>query len=937
MLRMNKTIIALTLLLMGNVTFADEQTNNYELAVKAYQLGDENEAFIHLKNALKANPQHLSSKLLLAKVYFNANNLAAAEEQLEEALSLGADINLVLPLLGNVLLLQGKIDAVLALEQRSAEFSKNSQFEWKLLRGRIYLRKSQVELAKLEFEQALQLAPNQSSAINTLATLYLAQKEYLLADKLVTHSLAINNNNERTWKLKGDLVAAQGMLEQALVSYEHAISIDPEDPKILRSLVMTNLKLNRLEQAKHYLQRIQKQTPNDPTAILINATLLAKQDEFELAEQSLAELSQKISAAEGSELTDPSMLLFIQGASEFIRQNDEKAQQYLSQYLKAKPSDLGATRMLAKVYLRSDQAYKLQLLLQDNFEYILPDLGLSAQLVYLYIESGRIRAAQQAFEQMRAYHSKSNYIGILEAELLRASGEPQQAFLQLTSLPYSDDQSPLKWLQLKGELALEIDDIDAAKLSIDSLIKRKVNTTQAQNLIAAYYIKMNQADLALQYLNKVLAKSPENISAMFNKALIFQTNNDLDQALTIFQQILKIEPQHSPSHLVVARIYFQQQAYADATAQLDKVLIYEPDNRVAKELKLDIYMQTQQWPLALTLVEKLNREYILNEAYLTRYAEILIQLERYQDTAYPLGLLDSLWKEQAPKLKLLASLQVRAKDLDGAKASLAKARALAPEDMSTLLMQGQIDLAQANIASAEVVVSQLTEQFGESSELYALQGGIFLAKDDPLAAQKAYSQALTLNKFNRGAAIHLYQLAQQNIAVDEFTEQLEGLLDNSSQMAWHRRLLADTYMRQKNYAKAQSHYEALRKFPSLKDEPSLINNLANIYAKSDLDKAFALIEISLQQGSKSSATLDTIGWIEAQRSHFDQALLYLREAYTTDSSDPTIRYHLAYVLAKLGRVTEAKIELKSALAIAQNFAEYEDAKQLLSDLEKNKA
>ncbi|WP_163130928.1 tetratricopeptide repeat protein [Agarivorans sp. Alg241-V36] len=929
---MNKLLVALCLLCATNLSFADQQANEYELAVKAFHSGEENEAFIHLKNALKANPEHLSSKLLLAKVYFNANNLGSAEKQLEEALALGADINLVLPLLGNILMLQGKTNELLAFEERVNEFSKTTQFEWKLLRGRIYLQKSQPELARSEFEQATKLMPNKPSAMNTLATLYLRQKEYVLAEQWIERSLQIAKNNERTWLLKGDLAANQKNLTLALEHYQTAYQLDPQDPKILRSLVMTHLKLNQTEQAKRYLKQIQEQTPNDPTAILIGATLFAGEDNTEMAEQALADLSQKVSAAETDELTDANTLLFIQGASEFILENDEKAQQYLSQYLRQKPSDLGATRMLSKLYLRNNESYKLQLLLQDHFDYIIRDLALSVQLVYLYIDSGRLRAAHQAFEQIRAYHSDSNYMVILDAELARASDEPERALSLLKELPFTEENAPIKWLQLKGELALELNKFDQAKPVIESLIARNINNANAQNLIAAYYIKTEQAELALRYLDEVLASNPNNIGASFNKAVVLRAQGSAKDALQILEQLLAVNKQHTPSHLLAARIHLEQNSYPQATEQLDKVLLYDQDNRQARELKLDTYMQTAQWTKALAEVEKLNREYILNERYLSAYAEILIRLERYEDADYPLGLLDSLWKEQPNKLIGLARMQAQAKQLTNAKSSLLKSHQLAPDNMSTLVLLTKVELEQNDLEAAEKTVADLASKFGESSQLYLLQGDIQMHKSQKLQAQQQYSKAVELNAFNREAVVRLYQLAKQDIANDAFHQQMEGLVTTAAELAWHKRILADSYLHHKQLDKAQQHYEDLLTLPALKQDPGILNNLANIYSSQDLDKAYQTVAQVVEQGAKNAAILDTIGWIEVQRGNVDQGLVYLREAYTMNASDAAIRYHLAFALNKLGRKAEAKTEVEAALDLDQQFSEYEAAKSLLESL-----
>jgi tetratricopeptide (TPR) repeat protein len=383
---------------------------------------------------------------------------------------------------------------------------------------------------------------------------------------------------------------------------------------------------------------------------------------------------------------------------------------------------------------------------------------------------------------------------------------------------------------------------------------------------------------------------------------------------------------------LAARIHLEQKSYLEATEQLDKVLLYEQDNRQARELKLDTYMQTAQWSNALAEVEKLNREYILNERYLSAYAEILIRLERYEDADYPLGLLDSLWKEQPNKLIGLARMQAQAKQLENAKSSLLKSHQLAPDNMSTLVLLTKVELDQNDLEAAEKTVADLASKFGESSQLYLLQGDIQMRKSQKVQAQQQYSKALELNAFNREAVVRLYQLAKQNIADDTFHQQMEGLVTTAVELAWHKRILADSYLHHKQLDKAQQHYEDLLALPALKQDPGILNNLANIYSGQDLDKAYQTVAQVVEQGAKNAAILDTIGWIEVQRGNVDQGLVYLREAYTMNASDAAIRYHLAFALSKLGRKAEAKAEAEAAVELDQQFSEYEDAKALLESL-----
>ena len=49
--------------------------NNYENAATAFTENKVNDAFIFVKNALQKNPEHLPSKILISKIFFDAGNI----------------------------------------------------------------------------------------------------------------------------------------------------------------------------------------------------------------------------------------------------------------------------------------------------------------------------------------------------------------------------------------------------------------------------------------------------------------------------------------------------------------------------------------------------------------------------------------------------------------------------------------------------------------------------------------------------------------------------------------------------------------------------------------------------------------------------------------------------------------------------------------------
>ena len=80
-----------------------------------------------------------------------------------------------------------------------------------------------------------------------------------------------------------------------------------------------------------------------------------------------------------------------------------------------------------------------------------------------------------------------------------------------------------------------------------------------------------------------------------------------------------------------------------------------------------------------------------------------------------------------------------------------------------------------------------------------------------------------------------------------------------------------------------------------------------------LDEALKLIEKALSISPNDHYMLDSLGWAHYRKGNFDQAIMYLQQAYNV-SQDPEIAAHLGEVLWQKGRHDEAKKIWNDALS-----------------------
>ena len=88
-------------------------------------------------------------------------------------------------------------------------------------------------------------------------------------------------------------------------------------------------------------------------------------------------------------------------------------------------------------------------------------------------------------------------------------------------------------------------------------VVRTDNDATASNFIAATFIKNNQADRALPFIESVLKNDPENINAKFNKAIIFKSQGNIAGTYKLLNEILAKQKNHIPSLLLFSRTELQ--------------------------------------------------------------------------------------------------------------------------------------------------------------------------------------------------------------------------------------------------------------------------------------------------------------------------------------------------------------------------------------------
>jgi tetratricopeptide (TPR) repeat protein len=210
-------------------------------------------------------------------------------------------------------------------------------------------------------------------------------------------------------------------------------------------------------------------------------------------------------------------------------------------------------------------------------------------------------------------------------------------------------------------------------------------------------------------------------------------------------------------------------------------------------------------------------------------------------------------------------------------------------------------------------------------------------------AEKSYPNArLALERGLKVAPNHLglqLTLARVHRLMQQPYRELSALtaaVKSHPDMAIPHMSLAQAYVVRAQFDKAIAGYEtALRIDP---ENAIAGNNLASLLLDhgGDVDRAYKMAKALRERLPGNPRIADTYGWACFKRKEYDEAVAALSFASRRLPRNPAVLYHLGAAFFAKGDHAQAKVELEASLADGRRFRGAEQARTLLSQLEKRR-
>ena len=919
-----------TLLVGASFNSSATTSEDYEKALRAYNVSEYDEAYIHLKNSLQKDPENLAAKILMGRILLINGYLVAAEQEFTEALSMGADINLLAEPLGNTWLFLNKYKDITEFNQ-TEKLSGENRRDWLQITATACVRLEDLLCAKREYSKILNDYPTHVPAMNGLASIALQQDNPDLARNYISRAEAIDSENAITWRLKGQLAYLEGDTQSATEFLQQALTFNREDPIALRNLVDLYLQAKDYDRARLFVAEIIEDTPNDPLAILLNSWLESREADEIIDNEKLEQLNEFMAQLSPELIASQPMLLYISGLTNFFNNNMEKAAKDFTSYLQQESDDIQAVMMLSQVYLATQQ-YKQALILLEKHQTALLENPESALILGdLFIRQNKAFKAERLLQRLELRYPDNAKLQLFKIKLMAARGKQQEA-LAILDNSFEQNKSNSSFLFAYSLMHLQAQDFEKSLLGAQLLTEMFPDEAEVYNLQAGILIRQGELEEAKRAIEKALSLNPTLFPAKFNLAATYSRLGDIDKSNTLVEELLTLSPQHIETLLLKAFNAARQGQNNEAKQLYLDILVISPANVAARQRLVTVYQNEGDLSTALYHLDRLLKDNFDNPDYLLDKASIQISMRLQNEAQKTLNIVQNFIAGDAPRLVKFSNLNLQLGNDEQALDAIHEAQKAAPNSHFIALSRVRLLLQLDKQTEAEALLNTLAGKQQDNPNYWHLRGQWLSATDKDDEAIDAYRKAIALDPRYAQPFIALYNYALQATYVDVFTSEARAISQSDPSNLLARNLLAQYLFFTRNFDEAMPMYAALVEEPNLLNPAQAYNRLAIMALEDSLEDAAAYITKAYALSPTSPDVLDTYGWVKAQQGAYEESLKLLRDAFSRNAKNPNIRYHLGYTLAKMGRIEEAKEELDFAVNIERPFFMRPQAQALLDSL-----
>ncbi len=436
---------------------------------------------------------------------------------------------------------------------------------------------------------------------------------------------------------------------------------------------------------------------------------------------------------------------------------------------------------------------------------------------------------------------------------------------------------------------------------VESILKEDPSDSDALAMRASLKLQAGtreEVQSAVNDLQSVVARSPDNPVLRFNLARALLAKGDLDGAKLQLIEAIKFRPDYLIAKLALAQVCISKQDYQGAIQSANQVLQFDAANMPARLLKTSALIGMREFGQARTDLEALLKQNpTLPDAQFQLGMLSLAEKNYKQAEVLFRGFYASSPTDPRSLAGLIEVLTTQ-QQYDAALALLRTEIGKAP-DRNDLRVVYANTAARANkLDIAETEFRQLLSKSPKSADLHLRLGDVLRLKGDTAGAMAAFAKAREIMPNDVNAYVRQAMMMESQGKLKE----------------------------------ARPIYEKIMTIEP--DNPIALNNVAYLMAEdgTNLDQALSYANRAKQRLPNHPDVNDTLGWIYIKKNLSDNAVSIFRDLIQRFPEKSTYHYHLGMALYQKGDKPNARKSLELALTKNPDSGEQTKIRELISKL-----
>jgi tetratricopeptide (TPR) repeat protein len=808
-----------------------------------------------LRKATELAPNNIDNHLKLARVYLAVGSVSDARKEAMTALEKAPDTGKALYILVDA---AQKPEDVAALEQELEKFPHHDNVDYYLASAGIAGKKGDIAAAEAALQRAAAADPNSPTLHSALGTLYLVKKD----------------------------------VEKAGAEFEQAATLSPPRSPEKLKFAQFKVQTGASEEAKGFLEKVTKQTPDLLPAWSILARIANSEKKY------------------------------------------DDALQLLQYALSRDPENLDARLVQAETWLAKREAKKAVDSL-ENLDRTYPNVPiLKYTLARCYLANNSPKQAMDELDETVRLNALYADAVILRSELQLRNGNAQAAVGPLQAVfKLRPDLAAAPGLLAEAYRMLGRFD-DAAAL-IREQIKKSPKIAASYFLLGAILKQQNKEVEARQAFEKAAELAPENLSSLEQLVNLDIDAKAYQAGYQRVNQVLQKQPNSAAAYYLRGKLYSAEGKFDLAQEALLKALDLDPNFNRAYDLLLPIFRRANKLPEALNEMNAVLSKKPNDVRALLLTAFIYNAMKDYSKSRDSYEKVLTVDPNSVVALNNLAFIYAeKLNDLNRAAELAQKARSVAPNNPSVLDTLGWIIYKQGNYQQAVDLLNQSAAKSPDNAEIQFHLGMAAYMMGQIGAALPALEKAVastTEFEEKEEARRRLALLGKEGGTGRNFSAgELEASLKEQPNDPVGLTRLGEAYEKEGSPAKAVDAYER-----AFKANPKLLTaamKLAQLNAGplKNPDKALQYARKARELAPADPHAAATVGSIAFQLGNYTWAYSLLQEASRQLGNDAAVLHDLAWAAYSLGKVAEARQAMQNALSSGPNSPQSTDARTFLS-------